>query len=395
MMKEKRQSATTQFTQSKSYTELARAIFLHFSKSIKPTAVAVLDGLGLWHIYPQNKISISVKNFETRRSVSRIAVLCAKNTRSEVMSELKNFADIIALKLESIDLYERLQRAQFIAKSREKYSDREMRQFRAKLNKEMVAKIDLFGKYSHDLKTPFSMLISGVENMIVHDDSLPAKVRLQLEAIRAQIHNVLRTAGQSLDAARILTGRNKATLIPYNFSEYVKQVVAAYTIVFESYGIRMESEIQNDIPGEIDPLQMEKVLNNILNNALKYSIPGGYVHVDLHVSGRKIFVTVTDNGVGFVADGAHESRRLKDINPWIFSSHGYGLRIVRELLRANRGKFKLTAEKGIGTRAQITLPAIPELNSVVHSLRSHSFQMTLREVEQLASERTQLSRRFK
>ncbi|MBS0618078.1 MAG: hypothetical protein JSR44_07815, partial [Spirochaetes bacterium] len=197
------------------------------------------------------------------------------------------------------------------------------------------------------------------------------------------------------DAARILTGRNKATLIPYNFSEYLKQIVAAYTIVFESYGIRVQSEIQSEIPAEIDPLQIEKVLNNILNNALKYSIPGGFVHVDLRVSGRKIRVTVTDNGVGFVAKNTHERRRIKDINPWIFSSHGYGLRIVRELMRANRGTFKLTAEKGIGTRAQITLPAIPELNSVIHSLRSHSFQTTLREVEQLASERTQLSRRFK
>lgn len=394
-MKKQRQDFQSRIAQSKNYTELARAIFAHFPKSMQPTAVAALDGLGLWHIYPSKIISPALKNFEIQRKIPRIAIACAKQNRGDIMSEVKNFVELIALKLEAIDLSEKLRRAQFIERIREKYSQDEMRQFRAKLNKEMAAKIDLFGKYSHDLKTPFSMLISGVESMIVHDDSLPAKLRLQLEAIRAQIHNVLRTAGQSLDAARILTGRNKATLIPYNFSEYLKQIVAAYTIVFESYGIRVQSEIQSEIPAEIDPLQIEKVLNNILNNALKYSIPGGFVHVDLRVSGRKIRVTVTDNGVGFVAKNTHERRRIKDINPWIFSSHGYGLRIVRELMRANRGTFKLTAEKGIGTRAQITLPAIPELNSVIHSLRSHSFQTTLREVEQLASERTQLSRRFK
>ncbi|MBS0618766.1 MAG: hypothetical protein JSR44_11295, partial [Spirochaetes bacterium] len=201
-MKKQRQDFQSRIAQSKNYTELARAIFAHFPKSMQPTAVAALDGLGLWHIYPSKIISPALKNFEIQRKIPRIAIACAKQNRGDIMSEVKNFVELIALKLEAIDLSEKLRRAQFIERIREKYSQDEMRQFRAKLNKEMAAKIDLFGKYSHDLKTPFSMLISGVESMIVHDDSLPAKLRLQLEAIRAQIHNVLRTAGQSLDAAR-------------------------------------------------------------------------------------------------------------------------------------------------------------------------------------------------
>lgn len=88
-----------------------------------------------------------------------------------------------------------------------------MQSAKIKARREFERKLNLFGHYSHDLKTPFSTLISTLEGMVLSDEVIPAKLRLNLETVRRNIYSVLRSTGQSLDAARLLTRKKRATLI--------------------------------------------------------------------------------------------------------------------------------------------------------------------------------------
>jgi signal transduction histidine kinase len=253
----------------------------------------------------------------------------------------------------------------------------------------------MFGHFSHDLKTPFSLLISNLEGMILREDAIPAALKLRLETVRRTIYSILRSAGQSLDAARLMTRKQRTALTPYDFSAFVREIIEVYAIVFESYGISLTQEIQEHIPAEIDPIQMEKVLNNLLSNAIKHNIPGGLTHISLKSQGITTVLTIADTGLGFRPEDDRRQEKVKDLNPWVFSSHGFGLTIVRALVRSNRGKINFLSRGGIGTTVTVTLPAAPELQSIVGAFRRHNFQSTLHEVEFLANERTQLSRRRK
>ncbi|HNA78657.1 MAG TPA: HAMP domain-containing sensor histidine kinase, partial [Turneriella sp.] len=250
-------------------------------------------------------------------------------------------------------------------------------------------RIGLFSQYSHDLKTPLSMLTVPLEQLVIEDDSVPVPLRLQLEKIRTAIYSVLRTVTHSLDAARLVTRRQKPMLIPQDFTEFVRQVADVYSLVFESYGIRLKMNLEPLVICEIDPIQFEKILNNLLSNALKHNMPGGEVLITLKTENHRAVLLVSDSGLG---PGTEPGRR-RNRNPWAFSSHGFGLSIVRELVRLNRGTMQFSSRTGVGTTVTVVLPTVPELAAAAERGRRHNFNFTMHEVELMAAERNALSRR--
>lgn len=368
---------------ARDYLGLARVL----QKDLGVAAVAVRDSLGLWHGAPAGEVKTHYRGLTLPVRKGRVAFSGANR---KAKTAYRSQSALVALKLETLDLAERVKRLKLIATSEEKYAQSALRQAYSRAESRFEKKLELFGRYSHDLKTPFSMLVSSLENMILEEEDVPVRLKLRLEKLRTAVYSVLRTAGQSLDAARLLTRRKTATLIPFNFTAFVREILEVYAIVFESYGIRLETDLQENIPARIDPIQMEKVINNLLSNAIKHNIPGGLAHVSLAEKAGKIELTIADTGLGMA-----ETETVKDLNPWRFPSHGYGLNIVRELVRANRGKLRFRSEGGVGTTVSVLLPAQRDLRPVVTSLRNHNFQTTLYEVEFLASERTRLSRRKK
>lgn len=354
-------------------------------------ATAVRDALGIWHTAPEGSVMTDVRDFFKPQRNGRIAFRFERAAlqKKKLAAELKKSRALLRLKLDTIDLAEKLRRFGLAAQSEDRLTKKRLQQARQKAQAEFQRKLSLFSHYSHDLKTPFSTLITSLENIVLDEEKISPTLRLKLETIRGAIYAVLRTTGQSLDAARILTRQKRATLIPYNFSEFVTEVAEVYTIIFESYGLSLKTQIDPGIPAEIDPIQMEKILNNLLNNALKHNIPGGLAHIALKENRGKIELVIRDTGLGMNPAG----EKLKDRNPWRLASHGYGLEIVKALVRNNRGRFKIRSERGVGTAVTVLLPAIPELKGVLPNLRRHNFQTTLHEVEFLANERTRLSRR--
>lgn len=376
---------------AENHAQLAALLQKYLGALHGSTATAVRDALGLWHTAPETSVLTAVPDFFKPVRNGRIAFLITRDKarKKHLARELKKTEALLRLKLETIDLAEKLRRFALAAESEDRQMKKRLQTTRQKAQAEFERKLNLFSHYSHDLKTPFSTLITSLENIVLEEEKIPPKLRLKLETIRGAIYAVLRTTGQSLDAARILTRQRRATLIPYNFSDFVTEIAEVYTIIFESYGLKLKTEISAGIPAEIDPIQMEKILNNLLNNALKHNIPGGLAHIALKENRGKIELVIRDTGLGLNPAG----EKVKDRNPWRLSSHGYGLEIVKELVRANRGRLKFRSEGGVGTVVTVLLPAVPELKGVLSNLRRHNFQTTLHEVEFLANERTRLSRR--
>jgi signal transduction histidine kinase len=346
-------------------------------------SIAVCDELGLWHIYPEGHLTHKVVGFHPVTGLKRIAITPPEPGRKRIAAE----RELLSAKLEAIDLYYRLRRQAIRHEAEKRLLAETDRRMRRRIRDDAEKRIGLFSQYSHDLKTPLSMLTVPLEQMVIEDETIPVKLRLKLEKIRTAIYSVLRTVTHSLDAARLVTRRQRPMLIPQDLTDFVRQVAEVYLLVFESYGIGLKLNLEPAVITEIDPIMFEKILNNLLSNALKHNMPGGQVTITLKSQNRQALLTVSDNGLG---PGEETGRRR---NPWAFSSHGYGLAIVRELVRLNRGTMQFTSRTGIGTEVVLKLPAVPEFASAVQSSRRHSFHFTMHEVELMAAERNALSRR--
>lgn len=348
-------------------------------------SVAVRDELGLWHIFPEGHLTRKPGGFHAIPGLTRIAVSPPEPARKMAAA----LRELLTAKLEAIDLYYRLRRLAIRHEAEKRLSAAADRKTRKRLRDRAEKRIGLFSRYSHDLKTPLSMLTMPLEQMVIDDDSIPVGLRLQLEKIRTAIYSVLRTVTHSLDAARLVTRRQKPLLMPQDFSLFVQQVAEVYSLVFESYGIRLVLDLAFGVVCEIDPIQFEKILNNLLSNALKHNMPGGEVLITLRSERTSAVLTISDSGLGTGDDAGRGQKQ----NPWTFSSHGYGLSIVRELLKLNRATMQFSNRTGVGTTVTVVLPAVPELAAAARSFRPHHFQYTMYEVELMAAERNALSRR--
>lgn len=373
---------------SESYLALAKV--LHKNLTLKRDELLALeDGIGVWHFYPTRSVSARLDKSHFHKISRRIAISCKERARAFLKSKMP--ARLLELKLENLDLLARLERSKGIAASETREIIKREKEIHKRLKATAAEKIRLFSNYSHDLKTPLSMIAIPLQQLVLEEEKLPVKLRFKLEQIKMAVYSVLRTVSHSLDAARLVVRKQKPVLQPYDLSDFVMRVCEVYAVVFESYGITLEFDLTPATIVEIDAMQFEKVINNLLSNALKYSLPGGTVIITLRPLAKSAVFSVTDSGLPMREKPKNQSVRAS----WTFSSHGYGLEIVKELVRLNRGKLRFIRLRGAGTTVQVELPHTPELKRAADAMRPHNFNTTMREVELIAAERTLLSRRKK
>lgn len=373
---------------SKTYLALAKV--LHNNLTLKrDDLLALEDGIGVWHFYPTQSVSARLDKYHFHKISRRVAISCKERARAFQKNKFPE--QLLELKLKNLDLVARLERSKDIAVSETRDVIKKEREIHKKVKASAAEKIRLFSNYSHDLKTPLSMIAIPLQQLVLEEEKLPVKLRLKLEQIKMAVYSVLRTVSHSLDAARLVVRKQKPVLQPYDLSDFAMRVCEVYAVVFESYGIAVEFDLTPDTIVEIDAMQFEKVINNLLSNALKYSLPGGTVHITLKPFERSAVFSITDSGLPMREKPRSQSVRAS----WTFSSHGYGLEIVKELVRLNRGKLRFIRSRNAGTTVQVELPHTPELKRAADAVRPHNFNTTMREVELIAAERTLLSRRKK
>lgn len=341
---------------------------------------------------------INTKYFEPGETENRIAVRWRNPGKilRTVKSRLNSLYPAIRMKLEALDLSSKLERSRLNAQAEIRQQSRLAKLSQRRAMREAQDTIHVFSRQSHDLKTPLSMLTIPLETLVVREDELPSRMRLKLEQIKISIYSLLRGVTETLDAAQVLGRKRKSILSPHNLSDFVQSIADVYQIIFESYGSVLKTRILPGIVAEIDPVQMEKILGNLLSNAIKHSLPGSETVLSLSLKSRTIELSVADGGLGIsYGEKSLSQRQARTGSSWAFSSHGFGLKIVRELVRNNHGTFTLTSRKGLGSTATISLPLAENFSQYATNFRPYSFDRTIREVELLAAERTALSRRPK
>ena len=229
-------------------------------------------------------------------------------------------------------------------------------------------KNQLISTVSHELRTPLTSVVGNLE--LIQD--------LVEDAGEGADPTLVRAAGATRRGARRLADLVDDLLLlsrvadpdvatersPVDLGAVVGDVVSLHTSVADDREISIVVSVP-DAPTMVlgDAEQLDRVLVNLVSNAVKYSPPGSTVRVVLDRNGGDVVVTCADEGYGISrADQAnlfHEFFRSADPSVRASSGTGLGLAIVQRIVAHHGGRIELESQLGVGSTFRVILPAAP------------------------------------
>ncbi len=209
---------------------------------------------------------------------------------------------------------------------------------------------ELFANISHDLRTPLTSLHGYLETLLMKADLLDAGERRRyLEIALGQSRKVGRLAQELFELARLEYGVVKPDKESFSLADLVQDVFQKFELAAEARRQRLRPEIGAGLPVVTADLGMiERVLTNLLDNAIRHTPEGGEIAVRLLRDGTGVRVEVSDTGPGIP----------RELQPVIFTrpafastgerGGGLGLMIVRRILQLHDSDIRLVQRTGYG-----------------------------------------------
>src|SRR5690606_15479128 len=219
---------------------------------------------------------------------------------------------------------------------------------------------DLVANISHDLRTPLTSLHGYLETLRFKDGSLqPDERRRYLDTALGQSRKVGRLAQELFELARLESGLVQPELDTFSLPELVQDVIQKFELAAEARSQRLGIEFSRDLPAvRADLGLIERVLTNLLDNAIRHSPPGSRIEVRLGSAEQGVEVRVSDTGPGIPAElRAGLFTRASVLTQQRRDSGGLGLVIVQRILQLHRSEIRLLDEPGHGAVFRLLLPA--------------------------------------
>ena len=224
------------------------------------------------------------------------------------------------------------------------------------LRSEFVANV------SHELKTPLTSIKGFVETL--RDGALADKKKADrfLEIIQTHAQRLEDLVNDLLSLSLLESKELKLHLVPVGLKELVEPVVDLYKERFDDKRQELKINLPADIPSvRVDLKKMEQVFSNLLDNAIKYTPPGGKISISARAQEGYVRVDVVDSGVGIYPE--HLPRiferfyRVDKDRARDSGGTGLGLAIIKHILQAHDGKVIVQSEPQKGSTFSIFLPS--------------------------------------
>jgi signal transduction histidine kinase/ligand-binding sensor domain-containing protein/DNA-binding response OmpR family regulator len=229
-----------------------------------------------------------------------------------------------------------------------------------------------FANISHEFRTPLTLILGPVESMLAA--ARDEKSRQDIGMIQRNARRLLSLVNQLLDLSRIEAHRMKLSVREMDIVELVRGVAASFESLAARKSIQLSVTWSEPIAGYFDSDVVEKILTNLLSNALKFTREGGQVSVTVQrlippstvgrqvasANGEDATIAVSDTGVGISSDQREKIfDRFYQVDATQTREHegtGIGLALTRELVQLHKGHISVSSEPGRGSTFTIRLP---------------------------------------
>jgi signal transduction histidine kinase len=215
---------------------------------------------------------------------------------------------------------------------------------------------------SHELRTPLTVMRGSLE-VVLEEDRPAEEYREAIGNALLELRHLTRLSQNLLFLARGQAGRVTLSFANVDLVKFIAEVTQDLLPAMTDKELELSVELP-EAPARafIDSDRMQQVLHNLLENAIRYTEPGGKVRVRLTSSPSEVRIEVSDTGIGipeanlpYVFERFFRSDRARRAHP---GGSGLGLSIVRWIVEAHKGKVEVVSRLGEGTTFTVTLPLV-------------------------------------
>lgn len=241
-------------------------------------------------------------------------------------------------------------------------------------------KLQFFTNISHEFRTPLSLIIGPLEDIIKNDSqTLPERIKEKHNTIHKNTNRLYRLINELLDFRKLELDKVRIKVRELNLVSFTKNVASHFKeeAFIKNIHLSIDTDIQ-DIAVWGDESMLEKIIFNILSNAFKVTPEGGAITVDLSAKEdlvelplanenekiKAIEIAISDTGPGLTQDQIDKIFKrfyqVDNLNKTYYGGTGIGLEVVQNFVKLHKGKVKVKSEIGKGTTFIVVLPASGE-----------------------------------
>ncbi|UQA55456.1 chemotaxis protein CheB [Polyangium aurulentum] len=247
-----------------------------------------------------------------------------------------------------------------LAQARARQRERERIDRLAELDR---TKTEFFSNVSHEFRTPLTLLLGPLEELLRHREDLPAPLVEDVEVAARNSRRLLTLVNTLLDFSQIEAGRIRVHFEPTDLAALTKDIASVFRSAAKRAGLKLTVKCP-PLPQPVwaDRSMWEKIVSNLLSNALKFTFEGR-IHVELRALPYHVELTVRDTGVGIPADEIphlfKRFHRVRGTQARTQEGSGIGLAFAHELVRLHQGRMRVTSEEGQGSAFVVWIPSLP------------------------------------
>lgn len=228
-------------------------------------------------------------------------------------------------------------------------------------NATMYERSQFLSYISHDLRTPLTSIKARADNLL--DEvvgELNERQREYIGRISWNCERLVRMVNDLLYLSRSVT--RKLDFVPTNLSllSLIREAVSDLSSIAHKKGIRLDLNCASDVTLSADEDKLDRIITNLLDNAIKFTHSGGKVSVCVNDKAEYVDIWVEDTGIGIsperLSEIFHWYTQVKQEEEEESEGLGIGLAIVKELVELHGGEISVQSEPGKGSRFIVTLP---------------------------------------
>jgi len=230
-----------------------------------------------------------------------------------------------------------------------------------KLKELEILRRELVANVSHDLRTPISIARGYIETLQMKETTLtPAERAAYLDTVAVSITKLEKLVNELFELSKLEANQTKPVKEPFFISELVSDIIKKYQLLAKEKNICLESFLSTELPMVFaDVGLIERVMQNLLDNAIKFTPDGGKIIVRTEPADDRASITVSDTG-----EGIPDLEQTKILSRYYTSgsfrhsknSSGLGLAIVKKILDLHNSSLIIKSQLNDGASFTFTLP---------------------------------------
>ncbi|HET7209414.1 MAG TPA: PAS domain S-box protein [Terriglobales bacterium] len=299
---------------------------------------------GAWQISPQSALLLPIGDVGEEHGAG--VLVAAINPHKALNDTYRTFLQLVAHQISTS-----------IADARSHQEERQRAEALAKLDQ---AKTAFFSNISHEFRTPLTLMLGPLDDLLARNREAATSEQEQLALIHRNSLRLLKLVNTLLEFSRIEAGRVEAAYEATDLSALTADLASVFRSATERAGVRLTVSCPPlPEPVYVDRDMWEKIVLNLLSNALKFTLQGE-IAVELRSSAGHAELFVRDTGCGIPAEELphifERFHRVHSANARTNEGSGIGLAFVQELVKLHGGSIKADSVLGSGTTFTVAIP---------------------------------------